>query len=103
MQGNLGNLFDAIKEMRTIYPAWPSQRLHILLAVALDPGCRMDEIQAKIGLSQAAISRNIQELEQEDGMVKTVNDPDDWRCLLTYPTKKGKQFLDNFCTTALPR
>lgn len=98
----LVRLDAAFKVARQLYPGWSIQRLSILLLVGMQPGVAMGELMVKAKVSASSVSRNVSELENTHGLVRTETDPLDSRRLLVRPTSEGMGFLERICGLALP-
>ncbi|HET20439.1 MAG TPA: MarR family transcriptional regulator [Chromatiales bacterium] len=77
--------------------------LHALLIIASDEGCTVSDVQAKLGVTKAAASRNVHTLGDQDnrrgdlppmGLISIKVDSADIRRKRLYLTDKGRGFLN---------
>jgi DNA-binding MarR family transcriptional regulator len=94
----LNKLLRAVEEFRKIDPEMPPQTIETYLWVAMQPGLTMKEIADRVGLSQSAISRNIQALSKwhrlnKPGydLVTATEDPRERRRKIVTLTPKGER------------
>ncbi len=91
---------QVITGLRHLSPDMPMQQADILLQITLTPGLTMAEISKRTGLSQAAVTRNIQALSQYHrlgkpglNLVEAVIDPRETRRRIIFLTTNGKFFM----------
>lgn len=96
----LTSLRGVLAHVREVDPEMPAQTLLTLLEVADKPGITMRDLQDRLGLSSAAVSRIISRLsEWEKHEVPGLNyvdrrsNPVDRRYQIVEPTAKGLSFI----------
>lgn len=102
MSGNLSTFADGLRAIRQLHPYWPVSRVSVLLLIGTRQGIRMAEIERMLDLPQVTVWRHVTALEQEDGFVAAVPDPEDARALLVHLTRKGTAFLGSLCAVVRP-
>jgi len=95
----LRRLAEAIETLRSLCPEMQMQTALTLIYTALHDGLSMQELVNLIGVSQAAISRNVATLGQGIrpgvegyGLLRAEEDPYNRRSKLVFLTDKGKIF-----------
>lgn len=96
----IAGLRGAMLAVRDVDPEMPAQTLQTLLEVAMEPGITMADLQKRIDLSSAAMSRIISRLsEWKKHQVPGLNflqaqpNPMDRRYVIVHPTAKGLAFV----------
>lgn len=100
-------LIRVVEEFRRYDPKMELGQLLIYLHTAIRPGIKMSELEALVGLSSSAVSRNVLALSKEtyqkgaDGaprpghdLVTQLSDPLDARAKLVAPTRRGAMLAD---------
>lgn len=96
-----------LRLLRQLAADMPMQQAEILLQIASNPkGAPMSELEKKIGISQASVSRNIAALSRFHrlgkpglGLVEAVIDPREPRRRLVFLTAEGKVFITKLIRT----
>lgn len=104
-------LIQAVEEFRKYDPKMELGQLLIYLHTAVRPGIKMTELEALVGLSSSAVSRNVQALSrvsyQRDtegkprpghDLVTQLSDPLDSRAKLVAPTRRGVMLAEKVST-----
>lgn len=107
---HLGTAIKLLGALRAeIDPYIPSQMAECLLAVALQPGLRMEDLSKRTGLAQSSCSRNIAALSKwhrlgKEGfdLVEAVDDPRERRRKIVYLTPKGVRVVNKVMAAVDP-
>jgi DNA-binding MarR family transcriptional regulator len=106
-KSTLGGLRAVLTVAREVDPEMPAQTLLTMLEVAYDPDISMADLQQRMGLSSAAMSRIISRLsEWEKHEVPGLNyvvsrkAPTDRRFVLVTPTPRGLTFVRKLVAAA---
>lgn len=95
-------LARCIAELRAIHSEVPTQTIHVLLEVAIQPDITMGELVKKTRLSQASCSRNVALLSNREaegdvkaglGLVESEEDPVERRRKIVRLTPKGQELI----------
>lgn len=97
------DLMAAIEVMRKVYPEIPAQTMLTLLYVAVEPGLSVGELGRRVGVSTAAISRNLSVLgswitsSQKPGLrlLELLEDPKNRHIKRAYLTPAGQRIISN--------
>ena len=102
----LWKLYRAMEEMRKINPMLSAHTVNIFVMVAIQPGVTMKELGIRLGVSQAAMSRNVAQMgdayadskgikHQGYGLLKAVEDPEERRRKIVHLTPLGQRVRDS--------
>ncbi len=99
---NLKNLASAVEEFRRLDDDVPTRVLTTFLLIADAPGTGMSDIQRRMGVNQAAISRQVSHLMEWRSprtpglnLVRTEIDPNNRKFRLCFLTPKGEKVRDS--------
>ncbi len=108
-EAQLEILLSVIEKLRLVDPTMPIQTAYTLLLVAKEDEVQMGSLQDKLGLSPAAVSRNIlslshyrQDYRAGHGLVKSEPDPNERRRKVVSLTKEGKRFVNSLLEDLSP-
>jgi DNA-binding MarR family transcriptional regulator len=107
----LNVLINATAHIRdAIDPEMPVQQLLVLLMVAKEPGITMKDLGQRARISQASMSRNVDELgminrhrKPGKGVMIAEEDPMNRRQKLLRLTPKGMRAVEKLCEIATPK
>lgn len=104
---DLSKLVRFTAAVRTVNAVFPTQCLHVLLAVASRPGVTQRELEKATGLSHASISRNVNALgahhrngKRGFGLVAQVPSMADSRASNVFLTSKGLEVVQRLLQAA---
>lgn len=100
---------DALTLWRAQGDTLTPQAMHVLQAVALQPGITMADLEKTTKLSSASVSRNLMSLGEQHriggkaglGFVEAIEDPVERRRKIAFLTPEGKDFVEKYLGTLM--